>query len=142
MLIDTPSAGHTQVQEFIVVKDGITKKKLRMVAVNQEYVELAPVLIIVCSNTSRSTNRYGMRGREFYSIMDGAFASMIILLSAVNEGIGAAFVGAFEDDKVVQILELPKQVKPVGIICLGYPAETPQKLSRIDISKLVHFEKW
>ena len=124
----TPSAGHTQVQEFIVVKDGITKKKLRKVVVNQEYVEKAPVLIIVCSNTSRSVNRYGTRGREFYSIIDGAFASMIILLSAVNEGIGAAFVGAFEDDKVSQILELPKHVKPVGIICLGYPAETPEKL--------------
>jgi nitroreductase len=137
-----PSAGHTQVQEFIIVKDRITKKKLRKVAVDQEYVELAPVLIIVCSNTSRSTNRYGIRGREFYSIIDGSFASMVILLSAVNEGIGAAFVGAFEDDKVAQILELPKHVKPVGIICLGYPAETPEKLSRIDISKLVHFEKW
>jgi hypothetical protein len=33
-----------------------------------------------------------MRGREFYSIIDGAFASMIILVSAVNEGIGAAFI--------------------------------------------------
>ena len=44
-----PSAGHTQVQEFIIVKDSITKK-LRKVAVDQEYVELAPVLIIVCSN--------------------------------------------------------------------------------------------
>ena len=78
----------------------------------------------------------------FYSIIDGAFASMIILLSAVNERIGAAFGGAFEDDKVAQILELPKHVKPVTIICLGYPAETPEKLSRINISKLVHFEKW
>jgi nitroreductase len=76
----------------MVVKDGITKIKLRRVAVNQEYVELAPVLIIVCSNTSRSTNRYGTRAKEFYSIIDGAFASMIILLSAINEGIGASSV--------------------------------------------------
>jgi nitroreductase len=97
-----------------VIKDGITKKKLRKVA---EYGEIAPALIIVCSNTSRSVNRYGTRGREFYSIVDDAFASMIILLSAVNEGICAAFVGVFEDDKVSQILELPKHVKPVGIIC-------------------------
>ena len=66
---------------------------------------------------------------------------MIILLSAVNERIGAAFVGAFED-VVSQILKLPKHVKPVGIICLGYPTETPEKLSRIDISKPVHFEQW
>lgn len=33
-------------------------------------------------------------------VIDGAFASMIILLSAVNEGIGASFVRAFEDHKV------------------------------------------
>ena len=78
-----PSAGHTQVQEFIIVKDASTKKKLRKAAVNQEYVEKAPLLIVVCSNTSRSVGHYGVRGREFYSIIDGAFASMLILLSAV-----------------------------------------------------------
>jgi nitroreductase len=38
-----PSAGHTQVQEFIIVKDPAIKKKLRNVAVDQEYVERAGV---------------------------------------------------------------------------------------------------
>ena len=137
-----PSAGHTQVQEFILVKDDSTKKKLRKAAVNQEYVESAPLLIVVCSNTSRSVGRYGSRGREFYSIIDGAFASMLILLSAVNEGIDACFVGAFEDNKVSEILELPKDVKPIGIICIGYPAEKPEKLKRIDVKALVHYEKY
>ena len=33
-----PSAGHSQVQEFIIIKDASTKKKLRKAAVNQEYV--------------------------------------------------------------------------------------------------------
>ena len=78
-----PSTGHTQVQEFIIVKHASTKKGLRKAAVDQEYVEKAPLLIVVCSNTSRSVGRYGSRGREFYSIIDGAFASMLILLSAV-----------------------------------------------------------
>ena len=36
-----PSAGHTQVQEFIIVKDPTIKKKLRKAAVSQEYVEKA-----------------------------------------------------------------------------------------------------
>ena len=137
-----PSAGHTQVQEFIIVKDSSTKKKLRKAAVNQEYVEQAPLLIVICSNISRSVGRYGSRGREFYSIIDGAFASMLILLSAVNEGIGACFVGAFEDNKVSEILELPRDVKPIGIICIGYPAEKPEKLKRIDVKALVHYEKY
>jgi nitroreductase len=127
------SAGHTQVQEFIIVKDASTKKKLRKAAVNQEYVQHVPLLIVVCSNTSRSIGHYGIRGREFYSIIDGAFASMLILLSAVNEGIGTCFVGAFEDNKLSEILE---------VICIGYPAEKPEKIERIDIKALLHYEKY
>lgn len=137
-----PSAGHTQVQEFIIVQDPLIKEKLGEAALNQEQVYDAPLLIVVCANTSRSIERYGKRGKEFYSIIDGAFASMLILLTAVNEGIGACFVGAFLDDKVSELLELPKYVKPIGIIALGFPAEDPGKFKRIDISKLVHYEKY
>jgi nitroreductase len=73
-------------QEFIIVKNPATKKKIRQASVNQKLIKDAPVLIVVfCSNTSRSVGRYGQRGRDFYSIIDGAFASMLILLTAVNE---------------------------------------------------------
>jgi nitroreductase len=137
-----PSAGHTQVQEFIIVKDSSTKLKLAKAALGQESVSDAPLLIVICSNTSRSIDRYGKRGKDFYSVVDGAFASMIILLSSVNEGISACFIGAFEDDKVSKILGLPDYVKPVGIIALGYPNERPEQLSRIDISKLVHYDRY
>ena len=138
----SPSAGHTQVQEFIIVIDPVTKRKLCEASLGQLQVEDAPVLIVVCSNTSRSVNRYRKRGTEFYSIIDGAFASMIILLSAINEGIGASFVGAFEDNKVTKILGLPVHVKPIGIITLGYPAEEPERLERIDMHNLVHYERY
>jgi nitroreductase len=74
--------------------------------------------------------------------MDGAFASMLILLTAVNEEIGAGFVGAFEDDKIAKILELPEYVKPIGIIALGYPDESPAKLERIESKQIVHYEHW
>jgi nitroreductase len=137
-----PSAGHTQVQEFVIVKDPETKKKLRQVSANQSQVEDAPVLIVVCSNTSRSVGRYGRHRREFYSVIDGAFCSMLILLTAVNEGIGAGFVGAFEDDKVSEILGLPDDVRPIGIVALGYPDEQPERLSRIPRVRLVHYERW
>jgi nitroreductase len=138
----SPSAGHTQVQEFIVVKNSSIKSKLGEAALGQSQIYDAAVLIVVCSNTSRSVDRYGKRGREFYSIIDGAFASILMLLTAVNEGIGACFVGAFEDNKVSKILGLPEYVKPIGIITLGYPAESPEKFERIGISKLVYYDKY
>jgi len=139
-----PSAGHTQVQEFIIIRNRAIKKRLRRAAVNQEYVENAPILIVVCSNTSRSEQRYGRRGREFYSIIDGAFASMLILLTAVDARIGAGFVGAFDDGKVSEILKLPRYVRPIGIITLGYPKETEtfERFERIAIEDLIHYEKW
>jgi nitroreductase len=138
----SPSAGHTQVQEFIIIIDPITKRKLYEASLKQSQVEDAPILIVVCSNTSRSANRYRKRGTEFYSIIDGAFASMIILLSAVNEGVGASFVGAFEDNGVKKILRLPVQVKPIGIIALGYSAEKPVRFERIELNNLVHYERY
>jgi len=139
-----PSAGHTRVQEFIVVKDRATKRKLKLASVNQDHLEQAPVLIVVCSNTSRSVGRYGRRGIEFYSVVDGAFASMLILLTATNEGLGAGFVGAFDDDKVSEILGLPEDgsVRPVGIIAIGYPDEEPPRLGRIARDRIVHRERW
>lgn len=137
-----PSAGHTQVQEFVVIKDPSIKRKLRLASVNQEQVEEAPVLIVVCSNTSRSVGRYGERGKEFYSIIDGAFASMLILLTATNEGLGVSFVGAFNDEKVSEILGLPEHVRPIGIIALGYSDEKPARLERIQKDRLIHYERW
>jgi nitroreductase len=140
--LTAPSAGHTQVQEFVIVTDPKTKRLLRRASVGQEQVEDASVLIIVCSNTSRSVQRYGRRGKDFYSVIDGAFSSMLILLSATNEGLGAGFVGAFEDDKVSEILGLPDHVKPIGIIAIGYPDEKPERLKRIQRDRLVHRERW
>jgi|SRR6476469_3484 len=119
-----PSPGHTQVQEFIIVKDHMTKSKLGDAALGQSQVYDVVELIIVCSHTSRSVSQYGKSGRDFYRIVDGAFASSLMLLTSVSQGIiGACFVGAFEDYKVSEILNLPKDVKPIGIITLGYPAE-------------------
>lgn len=70
------------------------------------------------------------------------FAAMLVLLTCVNEGIGACFVGAFEDEKVSKILGLPAHVRPLGIITLGHPDEKPDRFDRIEISKLVHYERY
>jgi nitroreductase len=137
-----PSAGFLQQQEFIVVKDHDTKTKLAEAAVAQDFVSQAPVVIVVCSNTDRVVKKYGERGVRFYSIIDGAFSSMLILLSVINKGLGACFVGAFEDDKVSKILQLPKHVRPIGIIPIGYPNEPAEKLCRIALEEVTYYEKY
>jgi len=140
--IREPSAGHLQPWDFVMVKDPDTRRRLARAALSQTFIEEAPVVIVACANTRRSATRYGERGVRFYSLIDTAFASLIILLTAVNEGIGASFVGAFHDEEVSKIIELPDYVRPVGIINLGYPREKPTKLARIPLKEIVHNEKW
>lgn len=140
--IRAPSAGHLQPWDFVIVKDPDTKRRLARAALNQSFIEEAPVVIVACANTRRSATRYGERGVRFYSLIDTAFASLIILLTAVNDGIGASFVGAFHDEEVSKIIGLPDYVRPVGIINIGYPNEKPARLDRIPLERLVHHEKW
>jgi len=74
--------------------------------------------------------------------VDGAFAALLVLLAAVNEGLGAASVGAFDDDEVRAVLGLPKGVRPIGIIHIGFCAERPQKLPRLPKEQIIHYERW
>lgn len=138
-----PSAGHTQPQEFIIVRDQETKDALGKAAANQMYLATAPVVIVVVSDTKRSASRYGRRGEKFYSIIDGAFASMLVLLSVVNEGLGAGFVGAFRDKRVQEILDLPSSVRPIGIIPIGHCAQDPKSSkNRREKDKIIHHERY
>jgi nitroreductase len=137
-----PSAGHTQPQEFIVIRNPATKLQLAEAALGQMYVAEAPVVVAVISDTRRSYARYRERGANFYSIIDGAFAAMLLILAAINEGLGAAFVGAFDDDQVRAVFGLPAAIRPIGIVTIGYCAQPPQKLPRRPREEIIHYERW
>jgi nitroreductase len=137
-----PSAGHTEPQEFIVVRDQWVKGALARAALGQMFVAQAPLVIVVVSDTRRSAQRYGARGVRFYSIIDGAFVAMIILLAAVDEGLGACFVAAFHDREVQQVLGLPTDVRPIGIIPVGYCSEGPRRLARRSKARIVHHDRY
>lgn len=135
-----PSAGNLQAWEFVVVREDETKRRLAKAALGQTFVAEAPVVIVTCRNLTRNALRYGARGRDFYSLIDASCASMLLLLAAQDEGLGACFVGAYRDSEVSRALGLPRHIQPVGIIPLGWPAESPPALSRLPLPEIVHRE--
>jgi nitroreductase len=137
-----PSAGHTEPQEFIVVRNQQVKEELARAALDQRFVAQAPLVIVVISDTRRSARRYGERGVHFYSIIDGVFVAMLILLAVVDEGLGACFVAAFYDREVQQVLGLPAHIRPIGVIPIGYCAEGPRKLRRRSRAQIVHRDRY
>lgn len=136
-----PSAGNLQAREFIIVDDFEIKKRLSNAALDQEFIAEAPVNIIVCAHLNR-ISPYGMRGRELYCIQDSAAAVEHILLLAVDHGLGACWVGAFDEVEVSKILSLPSYVRPVAIIPIGYPIGKADLTSRINTKALIHYNGW
>ena len=142
-----PSAGHTEQQLrdprlLLVVRDRRVKEDLARAALEQMFVAQAPLVIVVVSDVGRSARRYGERGVHFFSITDGAFVAMLVLLAVVDEGLGACFVGSFYDEEVREVLDLPPDVRPIGIIPIGYCAEGPRKLSRRSRQQIIHRDRY
>lgn len=134
-----PSAGNLQDWIFIVVRNEKKKQELAEAAYGQDFVVEAPVVIVVCSDLER-ISYYGRRGRELYSIQDTAAATQNILLAAWDFGIGGCWVGAFDEKEVSKILDLPKNVRPLVILPLGYPAEKQRKSTRNIKNKIFFVE--
>jgi len=135
-----PSAGNIQPWEFIIVQKPKIKRKLVEAALGQTFIEEAPVVIVVCANEERSSQGYGVRGETLYCIQDIAAAIQNIHLTAYSLGLGTCWVGAFGEEETREILKIPRGIRPVAIIPVGYPAEAPTARSRRPISQIVHYE--
>lgn len=142
--VHAPSAGNMQPWKFIVVKDKNTKKELSIAALMQRHVEEAPVVIVVCANLEKSSDRYGERGKNLYCIQDTAAAIENMLLVATSLGLGACWNGAFEENKVKSILSIPDKFMPVALITLGFPLPyaKPTKTMRVPFENVTYSEKY
>lgn len=135
-----PSAGNIQPWEFVVVRDQQIKQQLSIAALNQTFIEEAPVVIVVCANEARSGQGYGSRGVNLYCIQDTAAATENMLLTVCAMGLGACWIGAFREEMVRQALNTPTHVRPVAIIPVGYTSEKPVPRRRRPIKEIVHRE--
>ena len=144
ILIDSarraPSAGNVQPWEFVVVRDRRIKRKLARAALNQTFIEEAPVVIVVCADEARARMSYGSRGVNLYCIQDTAAAIENLLLAACALGLGACWVGAFYEDEVKEVLGIPRDVRPVAVIPIGYPAERPHPPPKRSVEEITHYE--
>jgi len=137
-----PSAGNVQPWEFIVVRDGRLKEALAQAALNQEFIAEAPVVVVVCADLERARWAYGVRGETLYCLQDTAAAIQNMLLAAYALGLGTCWVGAFREDAVSRILDIPGRYRPVALIPIGYPAESPKPRPRRSLKSILHMEKF
>jgi len=116
-----PSAKNRQEWRFIVVKDLETRRKLVSAAMGQKFIEQAPVTLVGCAV---DTDYYMPCGQLAYTV-DVSIAFSFMMLEATELGLGTCWLGAFYEDVVKDILNIPDAMRVVAMMPLGYPADEP-----------------
>ena len=124
-------------------------------------VRPAPVLIVPCAGKHVYLERYAESDKGWtdqdearwpvaYWTVDTAFASLLILLAAVDEGLGALFFGLDQPglDGVREEFGLPPGWDPIGVIAIGHPApidrveSSARTRSARPVEEVVHRGRW
>jgi nitroreductase len=136
--MQAPSARNLQPWEFIVIRDRETLGRIPDYHPYSSMVPEAGAAVLVCGNTVRQVD-------PGYIAQDCSAAVENLLLEAVNQGLGAVWLGVFPRkeriDGMVELFDLPPHIIPVALVSLGYPAEDPGFQDRYDPEK-VHRERW
>jgi nitroreductase len=128
-----PSAANRQEWKFLVVQDKETREKLVDAANGQKFVGEAPVTIVAISTESE---RIMPCGQPAYTV-DLSIAVSFMILEATELGLGTCWLGAYKEDEVKKILDIPEEVRVPAMFTLGYADEDPGPRPRKDINEIL-----
>lgn len=133
-----PSAANRQEWKFIVVKDKESREKLAEAANGQQFVAEAPVTIVACSTESERVMPCG----QYAYTVDISIAVAFMILEATELGLGTCWLGAYDEEKVRNILSIPERIRVPAMFTLGYADESPHQRPRKHLSEIVSSEKY
>ncbi len=166
-----PSAGFSQGQSLVVVTEPELRRAIAERAGESDdvarggtpWISTAPVNIVLCTSERLYHERYrkpdklAVTGGEEvrwpvpYWFVDAGAALALVLLAAIDEGLGAGFFGHPDQETFLrELLGLPEDVVPIGVAVVGYEADDPnaERLTsrfterRRPLEQVVHWERW
>ena len=128
-----PSGKDVRPWELIVIDDREVLDSMAAVLPYAKMLKEAPMAIVVCGDTTKSS----------YWYLDCSAAAQNILLAAESLGLGAVWTAAYpyEDrmEVVRKYIALPENILPLCVIPFGYPAVQQQPKQKYD-EKKIHYQ--
>ena len=159
-----PSAGYSQGTAFLVLETAADVARFRSVVTPDHDAENwfaanvdSPLLVVVLSNKDTYLDRYAQPDQGFtdrsdswwpapYWDIDAGFSALLMLLTAVDQGLGACFFGLPIEriDAFRSAFGVPSDFNPIGVVSFGYSEEAPRDISsrRRAVSDLVRYGRW
>ena len=132
------SANNGQPWQFIVVTDQVMKRRLVEAADGQDFVGEAAAVIVCLAKPEASFPVGPFEG----FLIDLAIAIENMVLTAWDLGVGSCWIGAFSENEVKKLLDVPENLRVMSLLTLGYPDERIGPKYRKSLSEIVHYEKY
>lgn len=139
MACAAPSAGDLQSYHIYVATQDEQRQALRTASGGQDFIAHAPVCLVFCSDSERAAAKYGERGRDLFAVQDATIAATYAQLAAVAAGLASTWVGSFDEQELVRLLGIRPGLRPVALLCIGYPAELPELTPRRPMDEVVSY---
>lgn len=105
---------------LVLTAKGDRRAGVAEAALDQDWVAEAPAILVLAAVQQRTARKYGARAARYVHIEVG-HAAQNVYLQALALGLGTTVVGAYRDDPLAGLLELPRQAKPLALLPVGVP---------------------
>jgi SagB-type dehydrogenase family enzyme len=102
------------------VAAGDRRSAVARAAVSQTWIAASSAVVVIAAVYARITGKYGERGKRYAKIETGHAAQNLCLV-ATARGLGTTVVGAFDDAKLIEVLGLPADHRPLLLLPVGHP---------------------
>jgi SagB-type dehydrogenase family enzyme len=101
---------------------GDLRKELCSACLEQDFIRRVPLSFVICAEYSRTTASYGERGVR-YVHMEVGHLGQNLALQGEALGLCSVMVGAFRDEDVSRVINLPVELTPLYVVPVGYSRE-------------------
>lgn len=144
-----PSWRNKQCWRFIVIRNKEMIEEIAKINLINRWLKTAPVIIVACGDPTES----GTHDDLAYYMVDVSIALDHLILAATDLGLGTCWVAGFNEQKLKELLEIPKRIRIVALAPLGYPVGTKGVVEQITktllkakkrktLDEIVHYDHW
>ncbi len=130
----SPSATNNQPWYFVVARDQREKEACTFGGFNRFAIDASFVVVGFYKQSEAVMERY--------SLMDVTIALQSMVIAGWLQNVGSCWMGAFDDKKLKDTLNLPADAGIVGAIAFGIPTEDPVQPRKKQLEEIFHFDKW
>lgn len=128
-----PSAANRQPWHFVLVRSKDQKRRLAEACSGQTWLADADAMLAGVGKPTVNEKWYPV---------DVAIAMQNMILAATSLGYGTCWIGAFDEARVKEVLEIPEEMRVVALTPIGVPGDKPEARPRQPMEEFVSLDRF